>query len=135
MALGVATAADLRDYFRLKPDEADHAIAAQAEAGVLVPVRVEGWSQRAWMHRDAPTPRMITGAALLAPFDPLIWERNRTERLFGFRYRIEIYVPQPKRTYGYYVFLRLVESDRRRSAVSLRTAPTSTSSISSVSAL
>ncbi len=109
MALGVATASDLRDYFRLKPDEADHAIAAQADAGVLVPVRVEGWSQKAWMHRAAPVPRKITGAALLAPFDPLIWERNRTERLFGFRYRIEIYVPQPKRTYGYYVFPFLMD--------------------------
>lgn len=109
MALGVATSADLRDYFRLKPDEADHAIAAQADAGVLVPVRVEGWSQKAWMHRAAPAPRKITGAALLAPFDPLIWERNRTERLFGFRYRIEIYVPQPKRTYGYYVLPFLMD--------------------------
>lgn len=109
MALGVATAADLRDYYRLKPDEADHAIAAQEDAGVLVPVRVEGWSQRAWMHRDAPSPRKITGSALLAPFDPLIWERNRTERLFGFRYRIEIYVPQPKRTYGYYVLPFLMD--------------------------
>lgn len=109
MALGVATAADLRDYYRLKPDEAGHAIAAQADAGVLVPVRVEGWSQKAWMHRAAPAPRKITGAALLAPFDPLIWERNRTERLFGFRYRIEIYVPQPKRTYGYYVLPFLMD--------------------------
>lgn len=75
-ALGVATAADLRDYFRLKPEEADHAIAAEAEAGTLIPVRVEGWSQRAWMHRDAPTPRSVRAASLLAPFDPLIWERS-----------------------------------------------------------
>ena len=103
LALGVATAADLRDYYRLKPDEADHAIAAQVEAGLLVPVRVEGWSQKAWMHRDAGPPRAMTSLALLAPFDPLIWERSRTERLFGFRYRIEIYVPQEKRKHGYYV--------------------------------
>lgn len=102
-ALGVATAADLRDYYRLKPDEADHAIAAEAEAGNLMPVRVQGWSQKAWMHREARAPRRVRTASLLAPFDPLIWERSRTERLFGFRYRIEIYVPPHKRTYGYYV--------------------------------
>ena len=108
-ALGAATAADLRDYYRLKPDEADHAIAAQAEAGILIPVRVEGWSQKAWMHRDAHLPRRVRGAALLAPFDPLVWERSRTERLFGFRYRIEIYVPQDKRIHGYYVLPFLMD--------------------------
>ncbi|NOW44042.1 hypothetical protein FHW96_000169 [Novosphingobium sp. SG751A] len=109
LALGVATLADLRDYYRLKPDEADHAIAAQVDAGLLVPVRVEGWTQKAWMHRDARAPRKITGAALLAPFDPLIWERGRAERLFGFRYRIEIYVPQEKRAHGYYVLPFLMD--------------------------
>jgi uncharacterized protein YcaQ len=108
-ALGVATAADLRDYYRLKPEEADHAIAAQAEAGTLVPVRVEGWSQKAWMHRDARLPHRVRGAALLAPFDPLIWERSRAERLFGFHYRIEIYVPQDKRIHGYYVLPFLMD--------------------------
>ena len=108
-ALGVATAADLRDYYRLKPEEADHAIATQAEAGTLVPVRVEGWSQKAWMHRDAHLPRRVRGAALLAPFDPLVWERSRAERLFGFRYRIEIYVPQDKRIHGYYVLPFLMD--------------------------
>ncbi|KKI17893.1 cytoplasmic protein [Sphingomonas sp. Ag1] len=108
-ALGVATAADLRDYFRLKPEEADHAIAAEAEAGTLIPVRVEGWSQRAWMHRDAPTPRSVRAASLLAPFAPLIRERSRAERLFGFRYRIEIYVPPERRTHGYYVLPFLMD--------------------------
>jgi len=103
LALGIGTAADLRDYFRLKPDEAAHAIASLTEEGVLLPVRVEGWNQPAWMHRDAPAPRKVSGAVLLAPFDPLIFERSRTERLFGFRYRLEIYVPQAKRTHGYYV--------------------------------
>ena len=108
-ALGVATAADLRDYYRLKPEEADHAIAAEAEAGILLPVRVEGWGQKAWMHRDARLPRRVRGAALLAPFDPLVWERGRAERLFGFRYRIEIYVPQDKRIHGYYVLPFLLD--------------------------
>ncbi len=108
-ALGVATAADLRDYFRLKPHEGDHAIASLAEGGVLLPVRVRGWSQKAWMHRDARLPRRIRGATLLAPFDPLIWERGRAERLFGFHYRIEIYVPQDLRTHGYYVLPFLLD--------------------------
>lgn len=102
-ALGVATATDLRDYFRLKPEEANHAIPELEEEGVLVPVAVQGWSQKAWLHRDAKLPRRVRGDALLAPFDPLIWERSRTERLFDFRYRIEIYVPAEKRTHGYFV--------------------------------
>ncbi|MET3726102.1 winged helix-turn-helix domain-containing protein [Sphingomonas trueperi] len=108
-ALGVATAADLRDYFRLKPAESDPAIASLVEEGVLAPVKVEGWSQKAWLHRDTVHARRIRGAALLAPFDPLVWERGRTERLFGFRYRIEIYVPQPLRTHGYYVLPFLLD--------------------------
>ncbi len=108
-ALGIATAADLRDYYRLKPEEADHAIADLEAERVLVPVRVDGWSQKAWLHREASPPRRVRGAALLAPFDPLIWERSRTERLFGFRYRIEIYVPQERRVHGYYVLPFLMD--------------------------
>ncbi|WP_031439925.1 winged helix-turn-helix domain-containing protein [Sphingomonas sp. FUKUSWIS1] len=108
-ALGIATAAELRDYFRLKPVEADHAIADLVEDQVLMPVRVDGWSQKVWLHRDAAMPHRVRGAALLAPFDPLIWERGRTERLFGFRYRIEIYVPQAQRTHGYYVLPFLMD--------------------------
>ena len=108
-ALGVATAVDLRDYYRMKPGEADHALMALEEEGVLVPVRVESWSQKAWVHCDARLPRRVSGQALLAPFDPLIWQRDRAERLFGFRYRIEIYVPQAKRTHGYYVLPFLVD--------------------------
>jgi len=102
-AHGVGTAADLRDYFRLKPEEAKPAIEALVEERVLLPVTVKDWRQPAFLHAEARRPRRIAGHALLAPFDPLIWERARTERLFGFRYRIEIYTPAEKRQHGYYV--------------------------------
>lgn len=108
-ALGIATAKDLRDYYRLGPADAHRAISELEADGTLSPVSVAGWHQRAWLHRDAKRPRRIRHAALLAPFDPLIWERDRTERLFGIRYRIEIYVPAPLRVHGYYVLPFLLD--------------------------
>jgi uncharacterized protein YcaQ len=102
-ALGVATASELGDYFRLGSEEAKSAIEALVEAGILRLVEVPGWAQLAYLHRDARLPRRLSVRALIAPFDPLVWERSRTLRLFGFHYRIEIYTPAHKRQHGYYV--------------------------------
>ncbi len=102
-ALGVATARDLADYFRIAIPIARPLIATLVEAGRLAQVQVEGWREPGYLHPDADADAAAPAQALLSPFDSLIWERRRAERLFGFHYRIEIYTPAHKRTHGYYV--------------------------------
>jgi hypothetical protein len=102
-ALGVATLRDLRSYFRIGPGDAAPRVAELVEEGALVPVSVKGWTQQAFMAAGARIPRKPEARALVSPFDPLLWERDRVERLFGLRYRIEIYTPAHKREHGYYV--------------------------------
>jgi uncharacterized protein YcaQ len=110
-ALGVATEADIRDYFRLRPGQSKSAIADLVATGELEPVQVEGWTAPAYLRAGQPVPRVDRGTALLCPFDPLIFFRPRIERLFGFHYRIEIYTPAAKRRYGYYVWPLLLDGD------------------------
>ena len=102
-ALGVATLGDLADYFRMTVPTARPVVAELVSSGELVETSVEGWKQPGYVRPGLAVPRRIAARALLTPFDPVVWERSRAERLFDFDYRIEIYVPAVKRVYGYYV--------------------------------
>jgi len=115
-ALGIATEADLADYWRMKRAPVRAAIHDLEDAGELVPVEVPGWTTGSrptptWVHRDARRPRRIEASAVLSPFDPIVWFRPRTERLFDFHYRIEIYTPEPERKFGYYSLPVLIDDD------------------------
>ncbi len=110
-AHGVGMLSEIADYFRLSNPEARPRLAELVDGGRIQEVNVEGWKQTAYLDPAARLPRASRGRALLAPFDRLIWHRDRTERLFDFRYRIEIYVPEPQREFGYYVYPFLLDGE------------------------
>lgn len=105
---GIGSVGDIADYYRLGHADTRQALVELAEAGSVQRVTVRGWNEPGWLYTDAVMPRSVTGRALLCPFDPLIWHRGRTERIFDVHYRIGIYTPQSQRTHGYYVCPLLV---------------------------
>ncbi len=131
-ALGIGTLGDVADYYRLPVAATKAALLDLVDAGEVLPVSVRGWERRAYLHRDAHVPRRMEAAALLSPFDPVVWERDRALRMFGFSYRIEIYTPAPRRVYGYYSLPVLVgdelvgrvdlKSDRRDRVLRVQSA-------------
>ena len=132
IALGIGTVGDLADYFRLRFDDTKAAVRELVDAGELREVWVEGWTQRGYLHRAARIPRRIETTAMLSPFDPVVWDRDRALRMFGFHYRIEIYTPAPKRIFGYYTLPVLVDealvgridlkNDRQRGVLRVQSA-------------
>jgi uncharacterized protein YcaQ len=108
-AHGIGTAKDIADYYRLYVATTTTLLNELADAGEVERVTVDGWKAPAYLAAGARIPRSVRAAALLSPFDPVVWERDRTERMFGFLYRIEIYTPAPKRVYGYYTLPALVD--------------------------
>jgi uncharacterized protein YcaQ len=118
-ALGIAAERDLRDYFRMGVTETKARLAELVEEGDLACVGVEGWREPAYLDPAARRPRRIAANALLSPFDNAIWFRERTERMFGVRVRLEIYTPAHKRTHGYYV-LPFLEGDAITARVDLK---------------
>jgi uncharacterized protein YcaQ len=129
---GIGTLPDLADYHRLTPTHCKQALAELVEEGRLLPVTVSEWGRPAYLHPEARIPRRIRARALLSPFDPVVWTRERALRMFGFHYRIEIYTPPPKRQYGYYVLPFLLgdelvgrvdlKADRARGALLVQSA-------------
>ncbi|HVX66096.1 MAG TPA: crosslink repair DNA glycosylase YcaQ family protein [Bryobacteraceae bacterium] len=118
-AHGIGTAADLADYYRMPVGEARPRLAELVEAGELLPVRVAGWREGAFLHREARVPARIEAASLLSPFDPVVWYRPRIARLFDFEYRMEVFVPDARRRWGPYV-LPFLLGDRLVARVDLK---------------
>lgn len=119
LSLGIATVRDLADYYRMTVRDATPRVQELVEEGVLTEVSVDGWPENAFLAAGTRSPHKISGASLLSPFDPVVWFRPRAERLFEFKYRIEIYVPAAKRKWGYYV-LPFRQGDQLTARVDLK---------------